>query len=276
MDFNIDPMSLLWIFLILISIQPVVNRKLLDAARRRTIGLVEKKWTNRVILIVHRMESMSFLGIPIIRYINMEDSEQVLRAIETTGDDRNIDIVLHTPGGLALASLQIARAIRSHEAKVRVIIPHYAMSGGTLIALAADDIIMSPNAVLGPVDPQLGEYPAPSLKKLMSVKDINEIDDRNIIMADIAEKATRQLQEAINEIMHTTYGQAMASKISNELTSGKWTHDYPITANKAVEIGLRVSTDIPAEYMELMKMYPQPTKRSRTVEYLPSKRNQME
>ena len=42
-------------------------------------------------------------------------------------------------------------------------VPHYAMSGGTLLALAADQIVMDPNAVLGPVDPQLGPLPAASM-----------------------------------------------------------------------------------------------------------------
>jgi len=43
---------------------------------------------------------------------------------------------------------------------VTVFVPHYAMSGGTLIALTADEIVMDPNAVLGPVDPQIGNMPA--------------------------------------------------------------------------------------------------------------------
>ena len=273
MERFLDPMTLLWVFIILISLQPLFHRKIIQAARRRAIVEIEKHLTNRVILIVHRMESMSILGIPFFRFIKMEDSEEVLRAIESTDENRDIDMVLHTPGGLALASLQIARAIRSHPANVRVIVPHYAMSGGTLIALAADEIIMSSNAVLGPVDPQLGEYPAPSLKKLMQIKDVNEIEDRTIILADIAEKATRQLKEAIAEIMESNYGQAKAEQLADELTAGKWTHDYPITASRARDLGLSVSTVMPKEYMDLMKMYPQPMKRSRTVEYLPPRRS---
>jgi len=74
-----------------------------------------------------------------------------------TDDDVPIDLLLHTPGGLVLASEQIAVAIRRHKAPVTVFIPHYAMSGGTLIALGADEIVMDPNAVIGPVDPQIGD-----------------------------------------------------------------------------------------------------------------------
>ena len=82
------------------------------------------------------------------------------------------DLVLHTPGGLVLASYQIAHAVRIHRGKVTVFVPHYAMSGGTLIALAADEIVMEEHAMLGPVDPQLGEYPASSLVKLAEAKPI--------------------------------------------------------------------------------------------------------
>ena len=51
------------------------------------------------------------------------------------------------------------------------------MSGGTLLALAADEIVMDINAVLGPVDPQLGKYPAASILEAVSRKEINEVDD---------------------------------------------------------------------------------------------------
>jgi ClpP class serine protease len=47
-----------------------------------------------------------------------------------------------------LASRQIAGAIKRHKGKVTAFVPHYAMSGGTLIALAADEIGMCDHAVL--------------------------------------------------------------------------------------------------------------------------------
>ena len=81
----------------------------------------------------------------------MNDSEEVLRAIHLTDPAVPIDIVLHTPGGLVLASLQIARAIHKHQGQVTAFVPHYAMSGGTLIALAADEIVMSEYAVIVPL-----------------------------------------------------------------------------------------------------------------------------
>ncbi|WP_459890329.1 SDH family Clp fold serine proteinase, partial [Desulfothermus okinawensis] len=185
MTFN----ELFWLFFMIAALQPILKQRLIESARQRLIAKIEKKRNSRVILLVHRQETMSFLGFPVYKFINIDDSEEVLRAIQMTDKDMPIDLILHTPGGLVLASLQIARALKKHPGKVTVFVPHYAMSGGTLIALSADEIVMSENAVLGPVDPQLGELPAASIVKLLEQKDVNKIEDRTLIMADVAKKA---------------------------------------------------------------------------------------
>jgi ClpP class serine protease len=100
-----------------------------------------------------------------------------------------------------LAASQIARAIRDHKAKVMVFVPHYAMSGGTLIALAADQIVMSSHAVLGPVDPQLGHRPAASLIKVVDHKPIAEVDDETLILADVGRKAIEQVKKTARELL---------------------------------------------------------------------------
>src|SRR3546814_3280297 len=89
---------------------------------------------------------MRLLGFPLVRYIDIDDAEDVIRAIRDTDPETPIDIILHTPGGLVIASLQIASALSQHRGKVTAIVPQLAMSGGTLIALAADQIIMAPHA----------------------------------------------------------------------------------------------------------------------------------
>jgi ClpP class serine protease len=154
--------DLIWLFFIFSAIQPMLQQKMLEAMRVRKISQLERERKSRVILLVHRQETMRFLGFPVARYIDINDSEEVLRAIQMTDADVPLDLVLHTPGGLVLAALQIAKAVREHKAKVTVFVPHYAMSGGTLIALAADEIVMCEHSVLGPIDPQLGDSPAAS------------------------------------------------------------------------------------------------------------------
>ena len=261
--------DIFWLFLMLTALQPILKQKMIESARQRLIAKIEKMRKSRVILLVHRQETMSFLGFPVYKYIDIHDSEEVLRAIQLTDDDVPIDMILHTPGGLVLASLQIARALKKHKGKVTVFVPHYAMSGGTLIALSADEIVMSENAVLGPVDPQLGQYPAASLIKLKELKPIEKIEDKNLIMADIAEKAINQVEEAVFELLQGNYDNEKAREIAHTLATGKWTHDYPITFEEAQKLGLKVSKDIPREVLQLMALYPQPVKRIPSVEYLP-------
>ena len=261
--------QVIWFFFILMALQPVVKQRLLEASRQRLIAHIERQRRSRVILLVHRQETMSLVGFPIMRYIDINDAEDVMRACEMTDPEVPLDIVLHTPGGLVLAALQIARAVRSHKGKVTVFVPHYAMSGGTLIALGADEIVMSPHAVLGPVDPQLGQYPAASLLKVVAKKPIAEIDDKTLILADVAEKALTQLRASVKEILARSQPPEKAEELAGLLTTGTWTHDYPITCEEAQRFGLKVRSDIPREFLELMGLYPQPIRRQPSVEYLP-------
>jgi ClpP class serine protease len=121
-------------------------------------------------------------------------------------------LVLHTPGGLVLAATQIARAVLKRKGKVTVFVPHYAMSGGTLIALAAKEIVMSEHAVLGPVDPQLGQQPAASILKVAHQKSIAEVDDQTLILADQAEKAVAQMENAAHA--PTAFRRVLAASLS--------------------------------------------------------------
>lgn len=267
MKFDIS--SLFWIFFMIVALQPLLRKRLLQANRQRLIFRLEKMRNSRVILLVHRQETMNLLGFPILRYIDINDSEEVIRAIHMTDPDMPIDIVLHTPGGLVLASYQIAHAIRLHRAKVMAFVPHYAMSGGTLIALAADEIVMGEHAVLGPVDPQLGEYPAASLLRLVENKPIADIDDRSWILADIGRKAIEQLRAQVKFLLGDKYPNEKAEELARMLTEGRWTHDYPITYEEAKNLGLPVTKDIPPELYQLMNLYPQPVKHTPSVEYLP-------
>ncbi len=265
--------DLIWLFFLLSALQPVLQQRMLDASRQRKISRIEEERNSRVILLVHRQETMRLLGFPLMRYIDIQDSEAILRAIHMTDPEVPIDLVLHTPGGLVLASLQIARAIKKHPGKVTVFVPHYAMSGGTLIALAADEIVMSPHAVLGPVDPQLGEYPAASLLEVIEKKPVAEIDDRTLIMADMGKKAIKQVNEAASELLSGTMPEQQAADTARLLSTGTWTHDYPINPEEAKKIGLNVSTEMPESVLELMSLYPQPVRSMPSVEYLPVPRS---
>jgi ClpP class serine protease len=263
--------DLIWLFFIFSAIQPMLQQKMLEAMRVRKISQLERERKSRVILLVHRQETMRFLGFPVARYIDINDSEDVLRAIQMTDEDVPLDIILHTPGGLVLAALQIAWAIREHKGKVTVFVPHYAMSGGTLIALSADEIVMSKHAVLGPIDPQLGEWPAASLLKVAEQKPIAEIDDETLIKADIGRKAIAQVKQAATELLKRKMPEDQAAALAEKLSLGTWTHDHPLMPATAKELGLAVRTDMPNDVLDLMKLYRQPVRQQSAggVEYLP-------
>jgi ClpP class serine protease len=266
-------LDILLILLILFALAPGLRQKILEASRQRMIAKIERERKSRVILLIHRQETMTFLGFPLLRYLDIQDSEQVLRAIHLTDKDVPIDLVVHTPGGLVLASLQIARALKDHPAKVTVFVPHYAMSGGTLIALAADEIVMSRHAVLGPVDPQVAMHPGASLLYAIERKPIGEVDDRTLILADQAVKATAQIRRAVTKLLQPQLEPQPAEEVADLLTRGAWTHDYPISSEEAEAMGLPVNTQIGQRVMKMLRLYPQPKQRSSKVEYLPERRH---
>jgi ClpP class serine protease len=262
-------MDLLWFFLIFSALQPVLRQKVLEYQRAMKMAKLQRERGSKVILLVHRQETMRLLGFPLMRYIDIHDSEEVLRAIRMAEPEQPIDLVLHTPGGLVLAALQIARAIEAHRGKVTVFVPHHAMSGGTLVALAADEIVMCEHSVLGPIDPQIGQYPAASILRAVGQKALKEVEDETLILADLSRKALDQVRKAAAELLVRHMPREKAEALAETLSSGTWTHDYPIDAAEARGLGLPVTLEMPGDVLELMTLYPQPVRQQKGVEYLP-------
>jgi ClpP class serine protease len=258
-----------FLLFLLLFLVPMVSQRLLASRRYRAIQKLERARGSRVITLIHRQESVSLLGIPLRRFIDVEDSEAVLRAIRLTPDTVPIDLVAHTPGGLVLASEQIARALHRHPARVTVIVPHYAMSGGTLLALAADEIVMDENAVLGPVDPQIGQWPAATIINVAASKPLERVDDETLMLADLARKAQSQIRDFVMSVLGDDLPEERAQFLTNELSSGKWTHDYPLTVETLVGLGLPIATNLPVEAFELMDLYPQVGRQRPSVQYVP-------
>jgi ClpP class serine protease len=264
--------DLFWLILLVAAFYPFIKQKTLEFGRKRLLAQMEQKRKSRAIMLVHRQETMALLGFPIFRYIDINDSEEVIRAIQLTDPKVPIDFILHTPGGLILPSLQISRALSKHLGKVTVFVPHYAMSGGTLLALAADEIVMSEFAVLGPVDPIVGQLPAISLLKAVSKKSVDELDDHTLILSDQAEKAIAEVRNFIQALLEKNLSAEKAEELARLLAEGTWTHDYPIDFDAAKSLGLPVSSKMPKEVLELMRLFPQPIRYTPSVEYLPGPR----
>lgn len=261
--------SWFWILLFAISLWPFLRQQHVERVRLRLLRGIQAERKSRIITLIHRQESLGLLGLFGRRYITIEDSEKVLRAIRMTPPDMPIDLILHTPGGLVLAAEQIAHALKRHPARVSVFVPHYAMSGGTLVALAADEIWMDENAVLGPVDPQLGQWPAASIVRAVQQKDKNKVDDETLMLADLAEKALHQVRELVLGLLRDRLEEEKAAQVADWLTQGHWTHDYPLDCRRLEEWGLPVRCGLPPIMYALMDLYPQAPERRPSVQFVP-------
>src|SRR5437867_11551242 len=216
-----DLNSIFFLFFIAQFFIPLLQKRMLALRRQAAIRAIEQTRHSRLITMIHRQETLSILGFPVARYIDIEDSEDVLRAIRFTPPDMPIDLLLHTPGGLVLASEQIAYALKRRQGKVTVFVPHYAMSGGTLIALAADEIVMDANAVLGPVDPQIGDMPAASIVKAVAIKGPRNVSDEMLVLADIAQKARVQVASFVVQVLLKHMPEKQALQVATVLSEGR-------------------------------------------------------
>ena len=250
------------------ALQPLLTERIKAMQRASAIRMIERAQGSRVITMIHRQERRSLLGFPVSRYINLEDAQTLIAAIKATPEDRPIDFIIHTPGGLVLAAMQIARALEAHPARVRVLVPVYAMSGGTLIALAADEILMGEFSVLGPIDPQIAGMPAASIVRARESKPVAEVHDLTLVLADMSEKALAQVKRGAVELTQKRLGEERATVLAEKLAGGHWTHDYALTCEEAASLGLPVKVGLPSEVLKLMTLYPQPVQSS-GIEFLP-------
>jgi ClpP class serine protease len=260
---------LFWVVLVVIVLQQVYGSNRPAVARASVLERFQQERKSRVIALIHREDTVTILGVPVGSSISIEDSEAVLRAIRLTPEDQPIDVILHTPGGLVLAAEQIAMALVQRKARVTAFVPHYAMSGGSLIALAADEIVMDPNAVLGPVDPQIGDMPAASILRVVELKKPANVSDEMLVLADIAAKARVQVGVFVAEVLIKHMPKEKAAALATTLTEGRWTHDFPITVPMARQLGFPVTTTMPRTVYDLMDLYPQGAKGRPSVLYVP-------
>lgn len=251
------------VFFLYTVIYPQSQLKRVRMKRMARLKAMEKRRGCKVLTMIHRREGISLFGLPAYQFIDEEDAEQILRWIRKYGD-YPLDIILHTPGGQLHASIQIARALRKHPKKTRVFIPHYSMSGGTIIALEADEIFMDKDAVIGPIDPQIGDFvrglfPAPSWIYAAETKQENA-EDVTLVMSDISRKALKLTRNVAKELLEGKIepgpgGEDRLDEVVEKLVSGEMIHSTPLSAAEAKEIGLLVNTDFPEEVHEFMKLF---------------------
>lgn len=93
--------------------------------------------------------------------INDGDMSGFMNALKDIDTSKGLDLIMHTPGGSPTAAESIVKYLRTKfNSDIRIIVPHMAMSAGTMIACAGKEIIMGKHSSLGPIDPQLNGIPA--------------------------------------------------------------------------------------------------------------------
>lgn len=246
------------ILLILVgaALWPVAQRRLLQLRRTGSLERFARGRSSRAITLIARRETFRFFGLPLLRRDELDSPEGVLRQIARTSATMPIDLILHAGAGHELAAEQIAHAIIRHRARVTVFVPHYAIGDALLIALAADELVLDPNAVLGPVMPYAGPYPAVSVLTAVRDKGAAQVDDRTLILADQAHKARTQVQTLLTEIL-TARNPEMENipELAAQLSGDLWTPRYPILVEEARKLGLRVNDEFPPELYALLDLY---------------------
>ena len=96
--------ALFWLFLIFMFGSQWIGSASLEKKRAHAIENLQNQRGSRIITLIHRQETISLLGVPVTKYIDIDDAEAVLRAIRLTPPDRPIDMILHTPPSNATSS----------------------------------------------------------------------------------------------------------------------------------------------------------------------------
>ena len=104
--------------------------------------------------------------------------------------------------------------------------------------------------------------------RVANEKPIQNMDDYTLILADVGQMAINQLERGARELLQGTVSENAAIAIAEQLSSGRWTHDYPIIGDEAREIGLNVSNAMPKDIMDLMEMFPDTVRRTGSVRFI--------
>lgn len=78
---------------------------------------------------------------------------------------KEVDILIHSPGGRPDVAERIVAILRNRFARVNFLVPHSAYSAATMLVLSGNEIVMHPSAALGPIDPQIDGIPARSIQR---------------------------------------------------------------------------------------------------------------
>lgn len=197
--------------------------------------------------------------------------ENVLSTLDREKYGQRLDLFIHTPGGLPEAAAKIVQVCRSYSSGFRVVVPSTAMSAGTLLAMGADEILMSDTSKLGPIDPQMPQADRTGRQFLRPAKSyidaftaliaechrevaarrpaqaflhlLNNQDPSWIIECQRARKATEKLAFDFlkGRMLTGKTDEEIGTTVAGFVTAGdEGTHGSPIFYERARQIGLKI------------------------------------
>lgn len=214
----------------------------------KAIEEYEKEKNTKVLYLVHRKRTIGLFGLPVYEFLEVYDSHRLLSELRKISIDKDITLIVHSPGGELLAGVQIAKIFKEWKGKVRVVVPYYAMSAGTLISLAADEIVASKGATFGPIDPQImisdgkDKYTVSTVALLDVAKRYeSKANFRDLIYIEMSRKATESLKTfLVNEVL-VDKGEQTKRFVLEKLLFTDRTHDFPVFADELKAHGFNVS-----------------------------------
>jgi ClpP class serine protease len=227
------------------------NKEEILARRSQLIRELEEERGSKVLTMIHRKEPWSASDEE--PEIVLEDSEVILQQVRETPPDKPIDFIIHTEGGLAFAADLIAMALKYHPGKVTVMIPFYALSDGTYIVLAADEIMMEKCSILAPCEPIIADMQANLIMGILKRKPIETISDGTILLAEAARMDTDNARQFVKWLLSDKLGEDQATQVAGFLTGGFMASSTPITLDVVRAIGLNVVEGVPEKVMQLFE-----------------------
>lgn len=190
-------------------------------------------------------------------------------ALARIGDVPRLDVVVYLRGGEVEAARLLALRLQAATPRLRFLVPHFCASSGTIMALAADEILAGPLAMFSPIDPHLaGVGDRPDLPAVLSAEDLRRLPEaietwfglapdvaaaqaEALLAARIApetratfERTVRALEATGDALLarHIASAEARAA-IVRTLLQGYGSHDYAIDRDELRALGLPVTRD---------------------------------
>jgi ClpP class serine protease len=215
----------------------LLGEKVDNTAVKLTLKAIKRATGRNIIFIKHTSSGM-FNQSMIDQKTSLKLSEAMAKF-----EGKDFDLILHTPGGEVFSSLMISRILKQYPGKIRAVIPQFAMSGGTLLALSADEIIMNRTACLGPVDPQLGSLfkfgSAKSWEKIVKFKG-KRAEDQSISFALEGGKYTKTIRNHLSDVIDLGMTPKNKAAFVKFLTTGDVEHAFSLTPDRLKQMGVPV------------------------------------